>query len=79
MSNLRLFDADDYTEGDSRTGIIHQCSVCKRRGRWREGWQWYGSLRDIDDGQVVKVCPDCERPSNEDAKRMLKAISKAGG
>ena len=38
---------------------IHQCSVCGARDAWREGWQWYGSYKDMDEGKpILKMCGD---------------------
>lgn len=42
---------------------IHVCTVCEYRGIWTDAWQWFGSLRDEDEGgPIVKVCSEkCRR------------------
>jgi predicted nucleic acid-binding Zn ribbon protein len=35
----------------------HQCSICSKVAPWSDEWTWYGSYRQIDDGEpVVKLC-----------------------
>ena len=37
----------------------HICTVCGRRDNWGDSWQWYGSLRDQEDGKaIIKTCSD---------------------
>jgi hypothetical protein len=37
----------------------YTCSVCGTSGPWRDGWQWYGAYRDVDDGKpIVIMCSD---------------------
>ena len=36
---------------------VHTCSTCGKQDIWGEGWQWYGSWKDIDDGkEITKTC-----------------------
>jgi len=36
----------------------HTCTVCGHTGPWGKGWEWYGSLKQIDESltPVFKVC-----------------------
>ena len=37
----------------------HTCSVCKKTTNFwdRDGWIWYGSIKDMDDGtRILKFC-----------------------
>lgn len=44
---------------------IHRCSVCGTEGHWSKDWSWFGSIRDIEDGNPVeKFCSDdCKEKS----------------
>jgi len=68
---LKLFD-DTPQPGESLTGVIHTCDLCGHRGRWSDRWRWFGSLRNLDDGCVLKVCENCPTINNNDATRLLK-------
>lgn len=35
---------------------IHTCNVCGKRGRWREGWEYYGSMFDEEEGLGTTIC-----------------------
>ena len=39
---------------------IYECDICKRRGRWAEGWIWYGSLlmQECIPDEVPTLCSD---------------------
>ena len=45
---------------DIRTGrALHCCCVCGHLGPWNSEWSWYGSYREVDDGEPVqKFCSD---------------------
>ena len=37
---------------------LHACCVCGRLAPWTDNWRWYGSYKQIDDGDaVMKFCP----------------------
>ena len=38
------------------TGKLHTCDGCGKIEQWGPAWQWYGSIRDLDDGCVLKLC-----------------------
>jgi len=39
--------------------IFHICSICGKKEEWNDNWSWFGSIKDIDDGNdIVKVCSD---------------------
>jgi len=44
---------------------IHTCSACGTQGQWGPEWSWYGSWRDVDDGQRIITCCSvaCRRQS----------------
>ncbi|AQT06512.1 hypothetical protein [Acetobacter persici] len=48
----------------------HICSVCGKSGPWRDGWGWYGSYQDIDNGnEVLKTCSDaCKAQAQEEGR-----------
>ncbi len=36
---------------------LHTCSMCGRTDTWGDTWEWYGSMREWDDGKpLIKVC-----------------------
>lgn len=37
---------------------IYTCNICGCRGRAGEQTQWYGSLKDEEDGTLICVCSD---------------------
>jgi hypothetical protein len=44
---------------------LHKCCVCGICAEWGDGWVWFGSLRDADEGAIKKFCsPDCRQQSN---------------
>lgn len=41
------------------SGKIHTCTVCKKQGVWDSWWSWYGSYKQLEDGDfIVKACSD---------------------
>jgi hypothetical protein len=41
---------------------VHECAACRSVGPWSDGWAWWGSYNDIDDGkEVVKTCSEACR------------------
>lgn len=45
-----------YTE----VARVHACSGCGQSWPWDEGWRWFGSWQDVEDGKDVTVF--CSRP-----------------
>ena len=41
---------------------LHECSICGKQGPWTNEWEWFGSYKQIDDGEpVTKICsPACK-------------------
>lgn len=38
---------------------LHTCVICNKTDVWSDSWSWYGSLKDLDDGDVkIKVCSE---------------------
>jgi|DEB19_MinimDraft_2_1074335.scaffolds.fasta_scaffold25355_1 hypothetical protein len=38
---------------------LHTCTVCQVAGPWSSAWGWYGSWKQIDDGNpIVKICSE---------------------
>lgn len=35
---------------------LHLCNVCGKLGRWKEGWSFYGSMFDEEEGTYTTVC-----------------------
>ncbi|GBQ85718.1 hypothetical protein AA14337_3145 [Acetobacter malorum DSM 14337] len=48
----------------------HICSVCSKAGPWKDGWGWYGSYQDIDNGnEVLKTCSDaCKAQAQKEGR-----------
>ena len=46
---------------------LYTCVVCGKTDVWSDDWSWYGSLKNLDDGDVkIKVCSDvCKAKHNE--------------
>lgn len=44
---------------------VYTCTVCGHQGVWSESWSWYGSYKQLDDGdEVVKTCSEkCRKRS----------------
>ena len=40
---------------------LHTCVVCQKTDVWSDTWSWFGSIKNLDDGDVkIKVCSqDC--------------------
>ena len=37
--------------------LVHTCDACGASGSWTPSWQYFGSIRDLEDyGRVLKVC-----------------------
>ncbi len=56
---LRVVDRNE------RVGRLHRCSICERVDEWGPGWMWYGSIADMEDGNIAKVCSDACRERAE--------------
>jgi hypothetical protein len=55
-------------------GRIHRCDICGRIAAWDDGWRWYGSLLDAEDGDagVLFICSDaCRAEHADDEARLL--------
>lgn len=36
---------------------IHICSVCGNSGQWDDNWSWFGSWKELEDGEdIAKFC-----------------------
>lgn len=55
----------------------HQCTICGMIAPWSDAWVWYGSYRQIDDGEaIVKLCsPACRAEFSK--RRKLASLAKA--
>jgi hypothetical protein len=40
------------------SGKIHICHECNKHDVWSHTWQWFGSLKDLDDGTTTKFCSE---------------------
>lgn len=52
----------------------HRCTICGRQAAWSSSWEWYGSVRDLDDANpIVKTCsPECRKAMTaSDLERVL--------
>ena len=41
--------------GGEKPRRVWTCTECGREGFWDEGWSWWGSLQDEDDGMIRHV------------------------
>lgn len=45
---------------------IWQCGECGRFGNWGQGWMWFGSYADMDEGNYAVTCSDkCRRTTRD--------------
>jgi len=54
---------------------LYRCDVCKKVENWNDGWQWFGSDNDLDNGKpILYTCSDKCRESIKgfEANRLLK-------
>jgi hypothetical protein len=59
----------------SKFQILHTCTVCGKREPWNENWQWYGSMRDEEDGKgIIETCSDACRGIIPDPAKALKLL-----
>lgn len=41
---------------------LYRCRDCGAVDHWKEGWRWFGSIKDLDDGvDVPCFCPKCAK------------------
>lgn len=44
---------------NEKIGFPHTCCVCGKNSDWDKTWTWYGSYKDLDDGNDVdETCSD---------------------
>jgi len=54
---------------DKKGRLVWMCSKCCISGFWGDGWIWWGSYLDTDNGFVRKVlCPKCAGDRGEGQK-----------
>lgn len=60
LSDGFSFNEKEQKEYERLKSYKHYCDVCgKGTDIWIEGeWQWYGSLLDLDEGNIIKTCSD---------------------
>ncbi len=51
--NLRIIEGGGRNVPLNR---LHLCAACGLSDAWGPTWEWYGSLRDEDDGKAIKSC-----------------------
>lgn len=64
MSRLPLSALPNSTTATRR--FLYKCDDCKTVSAWEEGWSWYGSIKDWDDGEILPTyCPSCTAKRTE--------------
>jgi hypothetical protein len=54
---------------------IWLCNGCGATGPWSEAWSWYGSLKDLDDGEPIPTfCSDACRPNAAGLSKLRKTL-----
>lgn len=56
-------DQDWELPQQAPSGLAWLCNGCGHRGIWNENWSWYGSLKELEDGDDLPTfCSDTCRP-----------------
>lgn len=76
-----IVDADFDGPPEQPTGRVHTCSTCRTVSVWTDGWSWFGSYKEIDDGKpVLKFCSNaCADQMPEVAAARAQAAAEARG
>lgn len=38
---------------DTNNKQLYKCDICGKVGNWTDGWQWFGSYKDWEDGEIL--------------------------
>jgi hypothetical protein len=59
--------------------LLHCCCICGRLDTWGEGWSYYGSYRELEDGiPVPKFCsPACQVQGGPNAGNVTQEMKLA--
>lgn len=85
---MQVVDWDRSERGPQRrrseeTGkLLHCCCICGNVGVWNLNWNYYGSIKELDDGDpVAKFCNDlCQRQAGKNCENVsleMKAAAHA--
>lgn len=51
---------------------LHMCNVCGKLGRWRDGWSFYGSIFDEEEGTGTVLCSnECKAIASNDPESYI--------
>jgi hypothetical protein len=71
---MRVVDWKNSEHGPQRRRdaggrLLHCCCICGRLAPWGDGWSYYGSYKDLEDGTPVpKFCSEvCKAKGGPDA------------
>lgn len=80
MKASRKPEFDDEGPALPPSGQIHECGTCGKRRIWGKDWLWYGSYKDLDEGEpIFKACSiDCmeNRELAEANRRKRQALER---
>ena len=50
---------------------IWTCCICGKQETWRDGWQWYGSWKDLDDSRnPPAMCSDAGAEAHREREKL---------
>lgn len=52
---------------------LWMCDGCGRTDVWGESWQWYGSLKDLDDSAWERMAIACSDQCRSAARQAVRA------
>lgn len=84
---MQVLDTEHSERGEQRRKdnagrLIHCCCICGLDAIWSGSWSYYGSLKQLDDGEVLpKFCSDaCRFMGGKNACKVtddMKALARA--
>ena len=75
MSDTQIFEQNQIRTQRGQKQL-HRCSVCGHCGEWSNSWLWYGSLREADEGNILKFCGSQCREKHQTANLRLGLLNK---
>jgi hypothetical protein len=58
---------------------LHCCCICGNLGLWDDGWSWFGSVKDEDEGKpLAKFCTSkCAAKAGPNCENVTEAMKRA--